>query len=56
MKSTSEKIIENIIGFEDWCEKNKRSFIKKNNPELYKKIYNSKNNDENRCKYGEVFR
>lgn len=56
MKSTSEKIIENIIGFEDWCEKNKRSFIKKNNPELYKKIYNSKNNDENRYKSSKIFR
>lgn len=38
-KSTSEKIMNWVIGFEDWCEKNKQEFIRKNNPELYKKLY-----------------
>lgn len=37
--TTTDKIIKAIIGFEDWCEQNKKRFIKKNNPELYKKLY-----------------
>ena len=41
-KSTSDKIIEAIIGFDEWCMKNKMDFLKKNNPKLYKKLIEQK--------------
>lgn len=37
--STTDKIMKWVVGFEEWCEENKKQFIKKNNPELYKKLY-----------------
>lgn len=33
------RIKERIIGFDEWCEKNKKKFLLKNNPAEYAKQY-----------------
>lgn len=38
MKTTAQKIIDRIVGFDDWLEKNKLEFIKKNNPSFYQEL------------------
>ena len=37
-----EGITERIIGFDEWCEKNKKKFLLKNNPAEYAKQYGKK--------------
>lgn len=39
MKPIFYKIEERIVGFAEWCEKNKRETIKRFNPEEYKRLY-----------------
>lgn len=35
----SKNFVGKIIRLDEWTEKNKKDFIKKNNPKLYKKLY-----------------
>ena len=39
MKPVFHKIEERIVGFAEWCEKNKKETIKRFNPEEYKRLY-----------------
>lgn len=38
MKTTAQKIIDKVIGFDDWLERNKLEFLKKHNPSFYQEL------------------
>ena len=40
-----DNLIKRIIGFEEWCEDNKKKFILKNNVQLYNKLYGKESNN-----------
>jgi len=39
MKPAFHNFTENLIRFNEWCEKDKKKTIKKFNPEEYKRLY-----------------